>query len=297
MLAGASPLVTGAADGQTFVVMDGAAQDGGDVTLYRLRAGPGGRTLRVDRLPAGTSGFQVDDVALSPDGSQLAIAEQCCLASSRRFDQLQVRSLATGATRTWRTRAHGAPYNLSWSAGGRQMGFLWVHSLRSLHGPPPRTEYRLLDIAGPGRDLLAGRTATRVRPDPTSDIPAAFVTADGRAFVTSSNRIVHGRDHRVTVISKIIRVSARTGQVQRVLHTESATGVPKVYGRTGPLDSQGCAVLDLDDTGQHPLVQCFVLGRYTFGMVGGGRITPLPGIPNIFCTRACTGPRWGYAAW
>src|SRR6266536_2502739 len=174
-----------------------------------------------------------------------------------------------------------------------------------LHSPPrpQRDGYRLLNVAGPGGDLLPAGAVVPVSPNPGGDIPPALLTPDGRAFITSSTRIVPGRDHHVTVTAKIIKLSARTartartGRAQRVLYAASARGVPQKYGNTGTLDEQGCTVLSLDPTGQHPLVRCFLLGRFSFGTLASGRLKPLPGIPNIYCVRECRGPMWGTAAW
>jgi hypothetical protein len=296
---GESPSVTGAADARTFIVVDNTRQAPGHgygVRFYRLRVGPDGRTVRLDRLPIKVWPLAVDDVALSPDGSRLAIAEQSCRGNRCQYSRIQVRSLVTGATKTWRTGASGAPWHLSWAAGGHLVGFLWESGL---HSPPAtqRDGYRLLNVAGPAGDLLPAGAVAPVSPNPDGDIPPAFVTPDGRAFITSSTRIVPGRDHHVTVIAKIIKLSARTGRVQRVLYAASARGVPQTYGNAGTLDEQGCAVLSLDPAGQHPLVQCFLLGRFSFGTLASGHLKPLSGIPNIYCARECRGPTWGTAAW
>jgi hypothetical protein len=295
---GEQPSVTGSADGRTYVVLDNTFQGAGHgygVRFYRLQAGPGGRTLRVDRLPISTYPLAVDGASLSPDGRKLAIAEQSCRGERCQYNQIQVRTLATGATRTWRTRHEGAPWNLSW-AGSRKIAFLWEGALKT-HSPRLRTGYRLLDVTGPGGDLLAAGPVVQVRPNPGHDIPAAFVTPDGRAFVTNSTRVVNGRDHHVTVTAKIIMVSARTGRVRRVLYAESASGVPRALGRTGALDEQRCTVLALDRRGQHPLIQCFVLGRFSFGTLAGGHLAPMAGLPNSYCVRECRGPMWGDATW
>jgi hypothetical protein len=295
---GEQPSVTGSADGRTYVVLDNTMQGAGHgygVRFYRLQAGPQGRSLRVDRLPISTYPLAVDGAWLSPDGRKLAIAEQSCRGERCQYNQVQIRTLATGATRTWRTRHEGAPWNLSW-AGSRTIAFLWEGAMKT-HSPRLRAGYRVLDVTGPGGDLLAAGPVVRLRPNPGHDIPAALVTPDGRAFVTSSTRVVHGRDHHVTVTAKIIMVSARTGKVQHVLYTESGSGVPRALGRTGSLDEQRCVVLALDRTGQHPLIQCFVMGRFSFGTLAGGRLAPMAGLPNSYCVRECRGPMWGDATW
>ena len=295
----ASPSLTAATDSRTFIVADNTATamgNGRSDTFYRLRVGADGRSVRLDRLAINVRPLVVDGVALSPDGSMLAIAEQSCPGNGCQYSQIQVVTLATGATRTWRTRAPGAPWSLSWAAGGQQVAFLWESMLDS---PPAaqRTGYRLRSVAGKGGDLLPAGAAVRVPPNPGGDIPAALVTPDGRAFITNSTRIVPGRDHHVTVITKIIQISARSRQVQGVLYAASARGVPHTYGNAGAVDEQGCTVLSLDPTGQHPLVQCFLLGRFTFGTLADGHLRPLPGVPNSYCARGCRNPRLGTAAW
>jgi hypothetical protein len=298
LLGSEQPSVTGSADGRTYVVVDNTFQGAGHgygVRFYRLQAGPQGRSMRVDRLPISTFPLGVDGAALSPDGRELAIAEQSCRGDHCQYNQIQVRSLATGATRTWRTRHEGGPFSLSW-AGSATIGFRWEGALKS-PSPRLRAGYRLLDVTGPGGDLLAAGPVVRLRPNPGHDIPAAFVTPDGRAFVTSSTRVARGRDHHVTVTAKIIMVSARTGKVQRVLYTESASGVPRALGRTGSLAEQRCMVLALDRTGEHPLIQCFVMGRFSFGTLIGGHLAPMAGLPNSYCVRQCRGPMWGDATW
>jgi len=295
----APPSLAAAADGRTFIVVDNngpALGNGHGDRFYRLRVGPDGRSVRLDRLAISVHPLAVDGVALSPDGSRLAIAEQSCHGNGCQYSQIQVVTLATGATRTWRTRASGAPWSLSWAADGQQVAFLWESGRDS---PPPaqRTGYWLLSMAGKGGDLLPAEGPVRVPPNPGGNIPAALVTPDGRAFITNSTRIVPGPDHHVTVITRIIKLSARSGQVRGVLYAASASGVLQTYGNAGTVDEQGCTVLSLDPTGQHPLVQCFLLGRFTLGTLADGRLRPLPGVPNNYCARGCRGLRWGTAAW
>ena len=276
-----SPLVTGATDDRTFLIADSAR-------FYLLRIVADGRAVRLSRAPIKAGPFAIESIALSPDGSRVAIAQIRYV-----HPQIQVSSLATGATTTWRTRANGIVPSISWSAGGHQVGFLWESGL---HSPPPQQQdgYRLLNVEGPGGDLLAAGAVVPASPNPGGDIPSAYVTPDGRAFITSSTQIVSGDE--TTVIAKIISLSARTGQVQHVLYTASARGHTQTYGNAGTLADQGCTVLSLDPTGQHPLVRCFLLGRFTFGTLGSGHLKPLPGIPNIYCTRECR-TEWATAAW
>ena len=95
--------------------------------------------------------------------------------------------------------------------------------------------------------------ASRPVGSPTSaadgSVPAELVTADGKAVLTSAG-------------SSVIELSARTGQLLRVLYTAKS-------GRSG------CDVLSLSPSGIHVLVSCPALGR-----IDGDRFTPLPGFPS-----------------
>lgn len=312
MVGAESPSVTAAGDGRTYVVVDdtfASAGHGYTVRIYRLRVGPGGRTIRVDRLPIKTFPLVVDGVALSPDGSKLAIAEQSCHGGGCQYGQIQVHLLTGGTAqadhpvRTWRTQASGIPMFLSWSADGGQIGFLWESGL---HSPPHRQRdgYRLLDVAGPAGgqrtvgSLLPAGPVVRVAPNPGHDIPAAFVTLDGQALVTSSTRVIRGQANHDTVITKVVELPVAGGQAPRVLYRATARGVPQADGQAGgDVADLGCRVLSLDTAARHPLVQCFLFGRFRFGFLAGGHLRPLPGVPNFYCTQRCRGPMWGTATW
>ena len=273
--------VTGAADGRTFLIADGAK-------FYLLRIGADGQAVQVSDVPLKTGPSDVTGIALSPDGSKVAIAQD-----HHTQAEVQVSSLATGATVTWTSPANGIVPDLSWSAGGHQIGFLWISGL---HSPPPRQQdgYRVLNANDPGGDLLAATAVAPASPNPGGDFPLAYLTPDGRSFITSSNLVVRGDP--ATIITKIISLSTQTGRVQQVLYAASAHGHPQTYGNAGTLAEQGCAVLSLDPTGQHPLVQCFLFGRFVFGTIGDGHFKALPGIPNIYCTQECR-TEWATAAW
>jgi hypothetical protein len=300
---GVEPTISGTADGRTYLVEDNnrrSAGNGYDVRFYRLRVGPDGRSLRVDRLPIRTSPVTVTDAALSPDGGTLAIAEAVpCKGKGKGPNcltgQIQVRS-TTGATRTWRSQTEGGPAALSLSSGGRQIVFQWTSFAGQARNPRPG--YRLLNAAGPGGDLLAASRAIPANYFPGTDdqlIPAQ-ITPDGQALITSSTRIVHGRGRHLTVTTEISQLSAATGQVQRVLYTRSVSGIEKSPGPILDLENQGCWVLALDAAGEHPLTVCALLGKYTFGVLDGSSIRPLPGIPGD-CAHVCTAVMLGLITW
>ena len=142
----------GTGDGRTFVLAAAKQKvtyEGGGtnvqdspVRLFRLRIGAGGHsTLTPLLIPPQPEG----DLAVSPDGTKLAIGDEN--ATIRIFD------LATGAERTWTWPGRGRITNnaggngeiLSWTANDRTLAFQqWVGN---------SIDVRLLDTTAPGGDL------------------------------------------------------------------------------------------------------------------------------------------------
>lgn len=266
------PSITAAGDDRTFVITE-QSNTPNITRFYLLRVAANGRSAKLRRLPVSVSGsLSLSDVALSPDGTRLAMDVQDCNARTCLYTAIRVVTIATGAVSTWNTRANGAPFNVSW-VGNERVAFQWQPGART---PPPGQQYgyRLLSLAGAGRDLLAARPIGSPRAEPSQYMPAALVTPDGNTVVTSTVQNVpegHGRD---TVVAKIIELSARTGRLLRVLHTVTMRGVSSDPTGAGQLD-QDCNVLSLAPRGIHVLVAC-----YAFGRVDGGRFTPLRGFPS-----------------
>jgi hypothetical protein len=263
--------ITAAGDDRTFLITQ--QPDPQVIGFYLLRVAADGHSAKLSKLPVSLPGhLNVVDQALSPDGRRLALDVQDCNARSCQYTGIRVVTLATGAVSSWTTTANGFPVNVSW-AGNGQLAFEWQSGGRTAP-PGQQTGYRLLSLGGTGRDLLAARAIGSPASEPTQYVPAALVTAGGSIVVTSTVQNIpngHGRD---TVVAKIIELSARTGQVLRVLHTAT---VPNVFGGAngaGQLD-QECNVLSLAPSGVHVLVACFAFGR-----VDGSRFTPLPGFPS-----------------
>jgi hypothetical protein len=266
--------ITAAGDDRTFIITE---QPGPPVMgFYLLRVAANGRSAKLSRLPLSLPGnLSLTDVALSPDARRLALDVQHCNAKTQScpYTGVRVVTIATGAVSTWTTRANGAPFNVSW-AGNERVAFEWQSGLRT---PPPgqQSGYRLLSLAGPGRDLLAARAIGSPSAEPTYYVPAALVTADGSMVITSTVQNIPDGHGRYTVVGKIVELSAGTGRRLRVLHTATvyhATGGQS--GTAGQLD-QGCNVLSLAPRGAHVLVECFGFGR-----LDDRRFTPLPGFPR-----------------
>ena len=266
------PSITAAGDDRTFVITE-QSDTPKVVKFYGLHLAANGRSVKLSALRVTVPGYlSLDGVALSPDGTRLALGVQHCNNQTCPYTGIRVVKIATGAASTWVTRANGAAFNVSW-AGNEHLAFEWQAGVRN-PAPGQQTGYRLLSLTGAGRNLAAARPIASPRPEPTQYMPAALVTPDGNLVITSTVQNIpdgHGGD---TAVAKIIELAARTGRLVRVLYTVTPLGVVDGGNGAGRLD-QGCNVLSLGSAGVHVLVACFSLGR-----VDGHRFTALPGFPG-----------------
>ena len=260
------PSITAAANDRTFVVMESNQTSLDDIVwLFRLQVSASGRSLRVTKLPVHVPPtVAIDDVALSPDGTKLAMTAQWdCGHSTCGHTGLRVVNLATDAVTIWSTPANGAPFNSSW-AGDNAVAFEWQPGARGL-----AAGYRVLPLSSTSADLLtASRPVASPRAESSGYVPDALVTSDGATVITSevvpfTHLFVHG------AVARIVELNARTGHLERTLYAADATG------QAGNLE-QACNVLSLGPGGQHPLVDCFS----KLGALVNGQIVSLPGFPS-----------------
>jgi hypothetical protein len=262
-----SPSISGAANDRTFVVMEtNNTSVGSIVWLFRLQVSASGRSIQVTRLPSHVpSTMSIDDVALSPDGTRLAMTAQWDCGQYRcQYTGIRVVNLATGAVTSWSTHTNGAPFNGSW-AGNNAVAFEWQPSAKG-----EAAGYRVLPLSAAPADLLtASQPIASPRAVSTGYVPNALVSPDGKTVITSEVvpfthlLFVHGAEAR------IVELNARTGHLERTLYTASANG------QSGTL-VQSCNVLSLGPGGQHPLVNCFS----KLGALVDGQIVSLPGFPS-----------------
>ena len=250
--------VAAVGDGRTFAL---ALLDYPRTRFYRLRVAADGRSARLTVLNAAPlpPGEYPDGIAVSPDGSRLAVAIQ---DSGGQHGAVEVVSLATGAARTWATARPGIPAGLAW-AGGRRLGFFW-----DAGASPGDSGLWVLDTAAPGHDLLSGR---RIVPAETGGdaIQYAQLTPAGTviAAVTYDGTAHVGRG---TVVGGIVELSVRTGRPLRTLLAEHAA-YSADPGQPGWFIGS-CLLAAADRTGRHLLVSCD-----RFGRLDQGRFTRLPG--------------------
>lgn len=264
--------ITAAADSRTFVLTR-ASSTTSLPRFYRLRVAADGRSASLSRLNISVPrSLHVSGAAVSPDGSKLAMAVCSDRCGHGGYRGIRVVTLATGATNSWTTRAIGVLVDVSWAGNGR-VAFEW-YSARRRPSPAQRTGLRLLSLTGAGRDLLAARAIGSPGLEANGYLPQALVTPDGNAVITSAvQEIPQGNDRR-TVVAKIVKLSARTGRLLRVLNTVTRHFAPPATCTTSVCESRylDCNVLSLGPAGVHALVDCFGFGR-----LDGSRFTPLPG--------------------
>jgi hypothetical protein len=179
--------ITGAADDRTFVAAAhrdpyGAFNSGGrSRTWYLVRVtGTGSRvSLRMTKLPVPATpvGTEILAIALSPDGTKLAVGTAPWTDNAANAKQaLRVYSVATGAVlRTWTTPPGPANWAIMSGGGGGadpNTGVAWAgnHALAfggTQKGYGPAYTIRVLDISRPDGDLLGSSR-------PATSVPTAF---------------------------------------------------------------------------------------------------------------------------
>ena len=249
--------VTAAGDDGRFVLALFSLARG--TRFYALRITDGGRSagltpLAIRPLPAREA---VDSVALTPDGTRLAVAIQ----TSGRDGKVEVITLATGAVRTWSTTrgGDGLPENLSWDAAGLRLAFFWS-------GATAAAGLWLLDTSAPGTGLLSGQRLLPQTAGP-DEVQSALINPSARTIIASVTYNGTMRVTRGTVVGGIVEVSAQTGRPLRTLLAQRAA-----HSSDAGWYITSCGLPSIDATGNHLLVSC---GK--FGRLDRGRFTALPG--------------------
>jgi hypothetical protein len=268
--------VTASAAERTFVVaavLNTSTLPGTDWTLfYRLSVSRTGRPEPPARLNVSTNAMPLAGMALSPDGTRLALSfeHEGIVVGTQTYGVVQVIDLATGNTRTWTGRSSqgywaGTP---SWGTGDRTLVFPWWHITSLTTGAAAITGVRQLDTSGPGSNLLESRLIGF--PAAVSGVRSAMITSGGREIVAAACHDTSPPGHpRGSVTARIIELSAADGQLLSVLRMQTARYTD--VGEQDYLDG-GCALLSTDPSGSHLLVQDFGFGRLDQGV-----FTALPG--------------------
>jgi hypothetical protein len=282
--------VTAAADDRTFVLEAESASKSAPagtpaVRFYLLRLAPAASTnaerarltpLRVNLPPPGMS---AGPMALSPDGTELAVLADENSSAQPIDNHIIVFNLVTGASHDWSDYCRGdcsihpvaGPANMNtitWTADGRELGFV------QFAGKAGHQHFRLLNVDASGSDVVADsrlaplHAATGVLQGAApGDIQwfAALVTPDGRSV------IIDAAMGSVDVEQTLLRYSARTG---------APTAVLGFLPQSGLSHQTAVQVLWTSPDGSTILVTG-ARGQISAGLLHGGHYTPIPWSPLL----------------
>jgi hypothetical protein len=236
-----------AGNNQDFVFS--CSTSGQSTSFYRLRISSSGDASALTPLSIPDPGGWIDDMALSADGTKLAIGLQ------GGPDVIEVVTMATGAVRTWPIRT--APFDLTWGDGGREVGFSGSGGLY------------VLNVRGTGGQarLVLPRNVKQ------DDVQDAILSPDGTIIAAVSYEF-HGnvKLNQNSVVGGIVEISPTTGKPLRTLLAMHAHYSADGGGNEAGYAITTCELGAIDATGHHLLVSCDQFGR-----LDQGRFTPLPG--------------------
>lgn len=172
-------------------------------------------------LPQAITPAQVPTIALSPDGTRLAVA----FGARGQTAVVQVITLATGQARQW-----VAPHSLwrpvlnregAWTADGRTLAFEQHVISRSVvpRRAPATTWMRLLDTTAPGTSLASSRLLVLHPPAGDWAPEQPFLTPDGTKLIGSVAKEPpgHGNGPNPPYTGGLAVYSARTGALLSTL--------------------------------------------------------------------------------
>jgi hypothetical protein len=224
---------TAAADDQTFVLDEEKFQRNGSTvsgatetrSFYLLRLHRGGMPAGVTQLHMTIAGL-VTGMALSPDGTKLAIAVQPRHRPDVNLEELRIYTLATGAVRTWRGEgvigfSPDDSQSLSWTANGRLLLYDWKPASLG-HSPGNGFAPWLLDTTLAGTGLQAdSRQVASFGATPSADAPSCqsnyIITPDGSAVVCGAVTTI-GLASQNNATFAFYGLSTSTGRALRTLY-------------------------------------------------------------------------------
>lgn len=246
--------------------------------FYRFDVTSTGRVTGLQPMGRLVTGDYVSEFAVSPDGTQVAYAEQGCpTGASAMVDAgvIQIMNLASGAIRSWHNTASAAtPARvtseigaLSWTGNGRTLvaSYEW-----KVTQAPADLAVLGLDATSSGGSLQAHSRVLFSQGDHcTVCVYTAVTSADGSTLTAVAGTSAPPQKsqpgtpwHRLYVL----RLSLPTGLPSGILY-QSAPSL-------GPADDGGLVpVLSADGQTQHWIL---VNDPSDFGWITGGQLVPLP---------------------
>lgn len=223
-------------------------------------------------------GDMVSEFAASPDGAEVAYAQQDCAAPASAIlyaGVIHVMNVASGAVRSWHNTVSAAtPARvttqigaLSWTASGRTLvaDYQW-----KVTDAPGGLAVLGLDATSSGGSLQAHSHLLFSQVDHcTVCVYTALTSADGSTLTAAAaSSAPRQRQHpgMPRYRMNVLRLSLATGQPSGILY-RSAVG-------NGPPDEGGFVpVLSADGQGQHWFL---INNPEQFGWISGGKLVPLP---------------------
>ncbi len=274
--------VTAAADDRHFAIVVYSTGDLpgviGDVRLFLLTLSADGRPGRWSRVSVAGNGDEISGMALSPDGSRLALSfkHEPLISPSALTGSLRVTDLVTGASRTWSAAAKSGywPGEPSWR-DARTVDVPWWH-MNATDAAYEVTGVRHLDVLAAGASLQTVPLTTFRAPVRAA---AVAVAGGGRVMIAISCGITSDR----AVTDRVDQLSATDGHLVRTLLTQTSPPVlpspsapvpwPSGVSSTGVSETftmVECPSPSVDASGHHILV-----AGITFGRIDNGVFTPL----------------------
>ena len=231
-------------------------------------AGQRQRAVHQGHQAAGTRAatMAVDDVALSPDGTRVAMTAQWDCG----HETLPARRDPRG--RPGHRRRHGLVHPRQWRAIQRFLGRQPCCGLRMAAGPHTARQRPIAccpcRAPPPPTCCSQASPSPRRQPSRTPTFPVPWSPRTARP--SSPPRWSQSRTCcSAAPWPRIVELNARTGHLERTLYTVSTQDQSDIL-------DQECNVLSLGPGGQHPLVDCFS----RLGALIDGQIVSLPGFPS-----------------
>ena len=288
--------VSGAADGRTFVLDEQRSIMGGKVTwvgqpaFYLLRLTASGTEESLTRLPvpAIPNSTVVSGLALSPDGTRLAVDVDSGSWPPAGLMEIMTYTLATGAFRSWTTSGvtnADAPFGFTGSGVDGAQSISWTADSRTLAFGVQNASsvgVRLLDTAAGGTSLMAdsrlavtdrnfkdlGRGLRNAAP------PYYFVSCTTEAMISMNGSAivcVYSTSVGNTTTMGLAQYSTKTGKMNQV------AGLVHFKGEA-PI---GISLYWVNSTGKIAVGTSEATGGGRVGVINGDKFTPLPGVTGF----------------
>jgi hypothetical protein len=246
--------------------------------FYQFSVTSAGHVTGLRAVGRPVTGDAVSEFAASPDGTEVAYAQQGCPAAASTVvhaGAIRVMNLSGGAVRSWHNTVPAAtPARvtaqigaLSWTADGRTLvaGYEW-----KVADAPAGLAVLGLDAASSGGSLQAHSRLLFSQGDHcTVCVYTALTSAGGSTLTAVAGTSAPSRNHRTGVSWHrlyVLRLSVATGQPAGILYRSAAS--------VGPYNDGGLVpVLSADGQARHWFL---VNDPEQFGWISGGKLVPLP---------------------